>query len=219
MSGLYIALAGMLEKDGHLLSAYQSLHSALEHFGPDPLSSKLRARISGPWTNGVALSTADHTRAIAITQKMGHLALKMTYGSTITTYPTSPEPNAPKSWIEAAERHLSSSLTAMLKLGVFTTPSNGPVVVGRDISLPQTSNPENEPSGGSIDRKGLGATMEALAEVYAKQGQHALAGQLLIQAVSTLLPPQMTESPPVQDQCLAAMASLFSSPHIVAARI
>jgi hypothetical protein len=52
-----------------------------------------------------------------------------------------------------------------------------------------------------VDKRGLGMTMEALAEVYTRKGRSDLAGQLLLQAVSTLLPPQSEQPPSLLDQC------------------
>ena len=85
----------------------------------------------------------------------------------------------------------------MLRLGLATPEDRqGAVVAGRDTLLPEGDGEE-----GRVDVRVLGMTMESLAEVYARRGQFALAGQLLIQAISTLLPPQSSQPPPIRDQC------------------
>jgi hypothetical protein len=65
--------------------------------------------------------------------------------------------------------------------------------------LPESTDESGE--GGRVDKRGLGMTMEHLAEIYARKGQYDVAGQLLLQAVSTLLPPQSQQAPPVRDRC------------------
>jgi hypothetical protein len=123
------------------------------------------------------------------------------------------------SWDSAAETYLSGALTAMLRIGLGSRPANatGPVVTGRDIVLPHDADPADKAGSGTeddgagrVNRRGLGMTMEALAAVYARQGRADLAAQLLVQAVSTVIPPQ--GSPSLEDRCQAAMVGLNQVP-------
>ena len=200
LSGISVALSALLESSNQPSEAYEALRDALDLFGPDPLAADAVARSSGSWAGGSRLSEADHIRAIGLSQKLGQLALQNATASIIRSYPAPARSEAPKTWDKAAEYHLSAALTAMLRLGLATRPtgSKGAVVVGRDVDLSDSSSMDE---GGRVDRRGLGMTMESLAEVYARKGQYDLAGQLLLQAVSTLLPPQAIETPPVADRC------------------
>lgn len=193
--------------------AYVLLRDGLDHFGPQALSPDASARRSGVWAGEVPLSQEDHVRAIGLAQKLGHLSLQLATASRVQIYPS--KEDGPKTWLDASEKHLSDALTAMLKLGLTTpTAENGKtprVIAGRDVNLPDARAPEDEQEvqlqGGSVDKKGLGVTMEALAEIYARKGEYSIAGNLLIQAISTLLPPKTSEPPPIPDQCQAAMVS------------
>jgi hypothetical protein len=97
----------------------------------------------------------------------------------------------------------------MLRIGLAARPAGdapspaNPVVVGRDITLPHDdarTPAGDEDTAGRVNRRGLGMTMEALAAVYARQKRYDLAGHLLIQAVSTVIPPQAV-SPSLEDRC------------------
>lgn len=215
LSGIYISLSAMLESIGQPITAFESLRSALEHFGREPLSSDPSKRLveagigtgSGSgWYTG-HLSQEDHLRAIGLHQKLGQLALQMSSMSVPPPFPlTSERGTAPQRWDDAAEYYLSAALTAMLRLGLTRPEAGGPAIVGRDSDLPDpivlSEGGEGEvDAGGRVDKRGLGMTMESLAEVYARKGQYDIAGQLLLQAVSTLLPPQSKEVPPLRDRC------------------
>lgn len=122
-------------------------------------------------------------------------------------------------WDTAAEEYLGAAIGAMLKLGLqhrqaaaataagpqagaeggaapagAAVPGSGtsdPVIVGRDVRLPHDNVPGEEgDTSGRVNRRGLGMTMEALAEVYGRRGRPDLAGQLVLQAITTVLPPQ-----------------------------
>lgn len=100
-------------------------------------------------------------------------------------------------WDEAAEIYLHAALGAMMRIGLKKH-AEGPVVVGRDISLPHDE--DSLDNDGRVNRRGLGMTMEALADVYARQKRYDLAAQLLVQAVSTVIPPQ-ENNPSAEDRC------------------
>jgi hypothetical protein len=220
LSGIYITYCTMLEEAGQKREAYIVLRDGLDQFGPSPLSTDPAQRISGAWNGGRQLTHEDHIRAIGLSQKLGQLALQQSSAPRATVYPSvrGLQQDGPKSWLDAAEHHLSQALTAMLHLGL-TPRSEGSgqkVIAGRDVALPESKvDPEGHAEGvegGSVDKRGLGVTMEALAEIYARKGEHGIAGNLLIQAISTLLSPNSEVQPPITDQCQAAMVSQPSSP-------
>lgn len=128
----------------------------------------------------------------------------------------------PPNWNKAAEHFLSAALASMLRIGLGETkPYDGdakeqiekhgqfsarkPVIAGRDVVLPQDGEDDIE-YGGRVSRRGLGITMETLAEVYARDKRYDLAGQLLLQTLSILIPfdnPNHSSS----DLCQAAQVS------------
>lgn len=218
LSGIYISQASMLETAaGNPLRAYAVLREAFGQFGPAPLAAK-PPRVT-TWAGseeeaqgGHLLTEEEVTRAIGLAQKLGQLAARM--GGMASPPPlrrTNEDGTVAwgadasargAEWDEAAVAFLEPALAAMLRLGLQRqADASGPVVVGRDVKLPyddsQASDPED---AGRVNKRGLGITMETLAEVYARQGKYDLAGHLLIQAVSTLLPPG-AENPPVLDRC------------------
>lgn len=158
------------------------------------------ARLSGSWSKGSTLSLAEYVRVVLISQKLGRLAIDITTSSTIQPFPALSMPDSPKTWDQAAESHLSTALTAMLRMGLANRAPNSSqqVVVGRDVNPTISNSPEEATLR---DAQAIGVTMEMLSEVYGRQGKNDLAGQLLIQALSTLLPPQATETPPIADRC------------------
>jgi len=200
VSGIYISLSSMLENASQSVKAYDALRDASHLFNTESLAPDANSRTAGTWANGMKLSEGEHIRAIGLYQKLGQLALQISTSSTIQPYPTTSQPDSPQTWSAAAEHYLSSALTAMLRRGLVVQPASPErqIIVGRDIDLPGSTFKDEV---GRVDKRGLGMTMESLSEVYARKGQYALAGQLLLQAVSTLLPPQAKESPPIADQC------------------
>jgi len=220
ISGIYVELANILEIKGQKVSAFNELHNALDMFGPGPLSSTSGSALGGgAWAGeGYILNEKDRIRSIGLYQKLGQLALEIATTPRSPSYSSSSSPASSstsnlKTWDEVAEHYLSSALTAMLKLGLSSRPpsttANGEtqVIAGRDINLPSSSS-SNDPEadldpnqGGRVDKRGLGMTMESLSEVYARKKQYDLSAQLLLQAVSLLLPPGSKETPPVRDRC------------------
>ncbi|KAL0252447.1 hypothetical protein I308_101839 [Cryptococcus tetragattii IND107] len=235
ISGIYVELANVLEIQRQRVSAFVELRTALEMFGPDPLrrveplslpeATALGGGPGGQWIGeGYRLTKKDHVRAIGLYQKLGQLALEVASSPTGSTYASTLGGGSTeqmlKTWDDAAEYYLSSALTSMLHLGLpgssSTSPTGGPVILGRDVSLPDappSENPEDVDQGGQVDKRGLGMTMESLSEVYARKGQYDMAGQLLLQAISLLLPPQSKETPPMRDRCQAAMLMTTISSH------
>ena len=212
ISGIYETYAQMLESTGQLVPAYGQLMVALSYFGADPLSSDPAERISTAWSGERKLTQKEHLRAVALNQKLGQLALSIALAPKVTPYPSMDRArDGPTSYLDAAEMQLSSALAASLRIGLGSRASGGdasgggagtePVVVGRDFQMPNA-----RASSGAGDLQNLGITMEALAEVYARKGRFEYAQQLLVQAISTLLPPQEADAPP-RDRCQAAMVS------------
>lgn len=211
----------MLEESKNKRQAYIVLLEGLKHFGRKPLSPNASERISGEWNESRGLNAEEHIRAIGLAQKLGHLALQLSSAPRVTLYPNDKEGGLEGvgSWLDAAERHLGEALTAMLHLGLKKPSSENSekVIAGRDVSLPADAGIDESlqvegVEGGSVDRRGLGVTMEALAEIYVRKGEYGVAGNLLIQAISTLLPPESGSPPPITDQCQAAMVGAHYQP-------
>nr|XP_018264536.1 uncharacterized protein I303_02706 [Kwoniella dejecticola CBS 10117]OBR86694.1 hypothetical protein I303_02706 [Kwoniella dejecticola CBS 10117] len=228
ITGIYVELANVLELMGQRVTAFEELRNALDMFGSDPLrgpGNEISSHTPEIWIGSTyKLNEKDHLRVIGLYQKLGQLSLDIsnsrrapTYSppSTLSAKLTLPTGEEVKNWNEASEYYLSNALTAMLKLGLnkpqtsteFASPSSTSdaqqVVLGRDVNLPsgELSEDMERNQGGSVDKRGLGITMESLSEVYAKKGQHDLSAQLLLQAVSLLLPPGSPASPPIGDRC------------------
>lgn len=191
----------MFESTYQPIKAFSSLREALPHFGAEPLAKDPKYRITTPWAGSAPLTEEEHKRAIGISQKLGQMALQLSSTRVPPPFPVLEQGKGPNGWDQAAEEYLSSALTAMLRLGMKPTKPGQVAVAGRDVDLPVSGEGEIEDGGGRVDKRGLGMTMEALAEVYARRGQHDLAGNLLLQAVSTLLPPGSKETPPMRDRC------------------
>ncbi|KAL7419671.1 cyclin-like protein interacting with PHO85 [Cryptotrichosporon argae] len=239
LSGVHISLASMLESQSDLLSAFAVLASALPHFGPAPLAAV--PPTTGGWAD-CTLSRTDVTRAIGIYQKLGQLALRIGTGARTPSYPLEDG----RGWDGAAEHYLADAVAAMLRLGLANRAAAGggaaaagaggagaespgaaragagvgagsaqPVVAGRDLALEPGAD-----DAGRVDLKGLATTMEGLAEVYARKGEDALAAQLLVQAISILIPPAEAGAAPPSalSTCRAALLMATVSSFALGAR-
>ena len=196
ISGIYISLAAILEEDDQLLKVYTTLREAVQLFGPSALKGDYAAAVL---PDGDKCGEEEHKRAIKLAQKLGEVALQLGSMPAPPPYPLEGTSVEGRTWDAAAEKYLEEALAAMLRLGLLpgtsATSTGRPVVAGRDVVLP-----DKETDGGGLNRRGLAMTMESLAEVYARKGRDDLSAQLLLQAISVLLPPQET-SPPIQDRC------------------
>lgn len=201
LSGLYITMSSMFESTYQPIKAFSSLREALPHFGEEPLAKDPKYRISSTWAGAAPLTDEEHKRVIGISQKLGQMALQLSSTRVPPPFPVLEGQRGPSGWEQAAEEYLSSALTSMLRLGMKPGKPGSVAVAGRDVDLPRGGEGDMEDGGGRVDKRGLGMTMEALAEVYARRGQYDLAGNLLLQAVSTLLPPGSKEPPPMRDRC------------------
>lgn len=192
LSGIYISLAAMLESNGKEVRAFNTLLDAYGLFGPSPLAAQ-PGEADG-WYSG-PLGELDVTRAIGLAQKLGTLAAKFGGQAIPPPCPGATGDNA-KAWDLKAEKFLGDAVTAMLRVGLAGEPEGDtkpakpatPVVIGRDVSLPQDGD-----TAPRVNTKGLGMTMEALAEVYARRERPDLAGHLLLQAISAIMPPTLQE--------------------------
>jgi hypothetical protein len=215
LTGLHITLASFYSSTNQNLKAYLQLRQAFDQMGIHSMSSNPSQRISGTWAGSRVLTHDEYLRAVALCQGLGAAAASVVTGKTRMKYPV-PIPDGldskqPQNWDEAAVFYLENALAALLRLGLQTRSSEsdgaGPIVVGRDVEIPDSRESVDSEVGGKIDKRGMGITMELLSEVYASQKRYDLAGQLLIQAVSTLLPANSQVPPPLADRCQAAQVS------------
>ncbi|WVQ94545.1 hypothetical protein IAU59_001624 [Kwoniella sp. CBS 9459] len=240
ITGIYVELANVLELMGQRVTAYHELEKALAMYGAEPIVRvQPGTSIASEWTGSTGRSYLvqenDRIRVIGLHQKLGQLALEISSSAKAPKYQSSatlsgvstsgviPASTKIDNWNSAAEYYLSSALTAMLKLGLSSRPVAGStaqdqVVLGRDVNLPEGEVSEDADQGGRVDKRGLGMTMESLSEVYARKGQYDLSAQLLLQAVSLLLPPGSQEQSPLRDRCQAAMQMTTISSHALRAR-
>jgi hypothetical protein len=208
LTGLHITLASFYTSTNQNLKAYLQLRTAFAELGQSALSPTPSQRISGKWAGSRPLTHDEYLRAIALAQGLGAAAASVVTGRNRMKYPIpdSQVPGQPQNWEDAAKHYLEGALTALLRLGLQdrSPDTKDPVVVGRDVVIPESRESSDSEVGGKIDKRGMGVTMELLSEVYAREGRHDLAGQLLIQAISTLLPANATTPPPLRDRCQAA---------------
>jgi hypothetical protein len=214
LTGLYITLAAMHESAGQPRKAFRTLQTGLgiidrySDSASDPTSISTTARRSSPDPGAASnpdeeayvLTPKDHSRAIALCQKLGSLALQASEPGQITR-PYTPGASSSsggqrtamdREWEGLAEKYLVRALEGMIGLGaprelVSATPSKtnseATKVVGRDFIFPdeQDSPSEKEQDKGDreisgesiakVTRKSMGLTMESLADLYARQGK------------------------------------------------
>lgn len=181
LSGIAISLSSLLEEAGQPSASYMVLLDAVRYFGVDSESPNW----AGP---DYRLTEKDEQRIIALHQKLGQLSLGIASdfspplypsAANLTTSDTSTTPQRTISkWDQAAEHHLSTALTSLLKLGSGGEAGFGSdgkqFVAGRDVAFAGDKDPvpEDGLGRGGVTKRGLGMTMEALAEVYAMQGKY-----------------------------------------------
>lgn len=177
LTGLSISLAALLESNGQLKQSFKVLSDALEFLDGhgSPASSE---PTSHKWTE------ADRIRAIGLSQKLGSLALQLSA-------------RTGDEYDRLAETYLVRALEDMIKFAnISSSEESEAKVVGRDFKFADDSaeaiakrgEEPDESIGGKVTRKGMGKTMEALADLYAKRGQYEMANPLYVQAITTLLP-------------------------------
>ncbi len=161
LTGLSISLAALLESNGQLKQSFKVLSDALEFLDGhgSPASSE---PTSHKWTE------ADRIRAIGLSQKLGSLALQLSA-------------RTGDEYDRLAETYLVRALEDMIKFAnISSSEESEAKVVGRDFKFADDSaeaiakrgEEPDESIGGKVTRKGMGKTMEALADLYAKRGQY-----------------------------------------------
>lgn len=180
LSGIAISLSSLLEEAGQPSASYMILLDALRYYGVDAESTCW----AGP---AYRLTEKDEQRIIALHQKLGQLSLGIASDFAPPLYPaaaklvssttsTTPQREITK-WDQAAEHHLSTALTTLLKLGAGARDDvavDKQFIAGRDTAFKGDSEalPEDGLGRGGVTKRGLGMTMEALAEVFAMQGKY-----------------------------------------------
>ncbi|KAJ9121783.1 hypothetical protein QFC22_002405 [Naganishia vaughanmartiniae] len=218
ITGIYISLSALLESIGQHRRAIQVLQDALaflDRYDPDQ-NAVLPATF-----NPTQFTLSDRTRSIGLAQKLGTLALHIADS-------TGKDKNA-----ELAEVYLTRALNAMIQLGSGNSSGKkaDTKLVGRDFDFPQEGGKAQAQENMDVDgarlnqvtKKSMGITMEALADLYARRGDHELANPLYVQAISTLLPtsPEEVKSagkPPLMNSLSSSMLNPPSSDNIKASK-
>lgn len=165
ITGIYISLSALLESNGQHRRALQVMQEALaflDRYDPE--------RGSPIPATSTEFTLADRTRSIGLAQKIGTLALHI-------SDPSGKDQNG-----QLAEQYLTRALEAMIKLasGVDGKESK---LVGRDFEFPQQGGSQEvqevqedaDVDGARLNkvtRKSMGITMEALADLYVRRGDH-----------------------------------------------
>ncbi|KAE8228300.1 hypothetical protein CF326_g6774 [Tilletia indica] len=187
-SGIAIAYAAMLERDGALDEAYKVYAEALDevllrgNFAPEDSStstSKAAAeRAQGSRQYEKVRSPEERMRAVAIAQRLGDLALRPEVRDQLV--------NAGQWNSDPAEEHLKWSVEELLRLVNLVdtktktrlTADKEDAVLLSDLSLPPW-----------VSTTDLGASLEALGAFYASRSNVEYAVPLFLQALALLLPP------------------------------
>jgi len=185
LTGISISLSALLESNGQIGPSFKVLSEALammdRHKNGNVRPATLEAQTFHRWTE------QDRIRAIGLSQKLGSLAIMLSRRNG-------------DEYDKLAETYLVRALQEMISMASITSASqskDGTRVVGRDFTFngDDDTDSSNDPAtptdsigGGKITRKGMGKTMEALADLYARRGQFDAANPLYVQAITTLLP-------------------------------
>lgn len=162
ITGIYISLSALLESNGQHRRALQVMQEALAFL--DRYDPERGENLAHPATE---FTLADRTRSIGLAQKIGTLALHI-------SDPTGKDQNG-----QLAERYLTRALEAMIKLGAGAQGKESKLV-GRDFDFPQQGGNQEVQEDADVDgarlnkvtRKSMGITMEALADLYVRRGDH-----------------------------------------------
>lgn len=200
LTGLYITLASLYESMGKTRTAFRTLQKGLDlidSYEPKngytgtvqpsiaPMSSESSSNrpVRPPPPQGpqeviyYELTDRDRTRAIALAQKMGSLALTASETSDASG-------KVDKEWESLAESYLVRALESMIALGARRGTKPGETqVVGRDFDFPdelETLSQSVQDKGdvevdgervAKVSRKSMGLVMEGLADLYARRRQ------------------------------------------------
>ncbi|KAL4400218.1 hypothetical protein ACI68E_003134 [Malassezia pachydermatis] len=183
-TGIAIALADVLEEGEQWQEAAMVYLDAF-----DEIQQRGDYATSVP----VERTPQETMRAVQLAQKIGELAQR----DNVAVPPLYASDDDQSQTNEPAEGYLTWSVEEMLRLA--QAPRQSDPIVLSDLPLPPW-----------VSEQELGASVEALGAFYASHHKAALAVPLYVQAISTLLPPRSTGSPPkppptVADRCRAAI--------------
>ena len=176
ISGISIALGSLLEDEGRLNEAYQVYSESLQD---------VKEKGSLP---------EERIRAVALAQRCGDLALiKEVAQSIFSTAPSLEDSSS------LAEDHLRWSVEELLRLAVsekdrteaVSNPESSLILA--DLNLPPW-----------ISGATLGASLEALGQLYASQGRSDYAIPLYLQTINLLMPANKSSrsrEPTVSERC------------------
>jgi hypothetical protein len=192
LTGLYITLSAMQENAGQLRKAFRTLSTGL---------SVLDKHENERTSTDPIRSIKDRERSIALSQKMGSLALIVSEPGRVSRQYTpgsaGGSSGVDKEWEVLAEKYLTRAVEEMIPLGTSHLGSSSSSssssksgnetetakVVGRDFNFPsdqdqtetEAEKGDREISGresiAKVTKKTMGLTMESLADLYARQGR------------------------------------------------
>ncbi|KAF6764144.1 hypothetical protein DFP72DRAFT_870869 [Ephemerocybe angulata] len=175
VSGIAIALAGVLEADGKAENAYHIYQEALQVLqveGSDSPTARIRSGLSPP----------ERMRAVAIAYKLGELAHAL---------------GKPK---EEEEKWLVYSVESVLKDVMGSSEADFEPKEGA-AQLKELMETLRTPRWAV--KHDIAAPFEALGAFYSREGKIIYAMPLYLQAISILMPPP-PQSTTAEDQCRAA---------------
>lgn len=183
VSGISIALASCLENSGDYLSAYEAYTDSLN------------------WVRIHATTAEERLRAVALAQKSGDLAKIPEVATLLPPLSSGRDENG--TITSHAEQHLRWSVEELLRLAI-PPETRSKVLEGNGDSQPVVLAELDLPPW--LDSVSLGASLEALGQLYASQRRSALAIPLYIQAINLLMPPkssadQKPKNPTVAERC------------------
>ncbi|KAK0566339.1 hypothetical protein OC844_000800 [Tilletia horrida] len=228
-TGIAIAYAAMLEREGELLEAYKVYSDALDEillrgsFDPslasdekegqgqsqgagagagEPGTQSVRERAQARARYERVRSPEERMRAVAIAQRLGDLALRAEVRDALV--------NAGAWGAEPAEEHLQWSVEELLRLVVPASGSAAKMAAaggqGKDADGTAWLTELELPKW--VTRTDVGASLEALGAFYASRNNIEYAVPLFLQALALLLPPSSPLSAsaggPVPEQTLAS---------------
>lgn len=168
LSGLFIALGSFFEEQGRLLEAYDAYHDGLD------------------FVQEQATTGEERMRGVAIAQKLGDLARIAEVARELPPLSQSAAAEEDGGVTSVAEKHLRWSVEELLRLLPVVPQKNQPgqeitnreeATLLSDLDLPPW-----------VSRTSLGASLEALGQLYAAQGRAEYAVPLYIQALDLLMP-------------------------------
>jgi hypothetical protein len=167
LTGISISLSALLESNGQIAQSFKVLSEALSMMDRRKNEDDTATALD---EQKYRFTEQDRIRAIGLSQKLGSLAILLSRRNG-------------DEYDKLAESYLVRALQEMISIASISTSSeskDGTRVVGRDFaftgdeetdSSTDAATPRDSIGGGKITRKGMGKTMEALADLYARRGQ------------------------------------------------